>query len=96
MDSRTPEQVSADEKLREALNEVVRVNEMVEGNVVLTQYMVLMVHQGFERDGRGNSEYNYIMSDDGMPWHHAFGLLYVARSMLDKQAAEGGGDDQAV
>jgi hypothetical protein len=83
---RTPEQIAADEALREAIDRVMKVYEMLPegtGPSVLTEYVVITCHQGFEDTGQGNARYNWTIQDDGMPWHRILGLVDMGKRQIE-------------
>lgn len=81
---RTAEQKAADDNLRAAIEGVIRAYNMIDTDEpsLLTEYVLITCHRGFEEDGQGNARYNWTIQDDGMPWHHIFGLLEEGRKML--------------
>lgn len=85
---RTKGQEAADEALRAAIEETLRAYNLVDmgSPAVLTEYIVITCHRGFEENGQGSAQYNWTCQDDGMPWHHVLGLMDEAkRQMLRDQ-----------
>lgn len=82
--ARTPDQIAADDGLTAAIQRVmVAYPDTPEG--VLTGYLVLTAHQGFESEGHGTSRIDYITMDDAMPWHHIIGLSRMGGVMLEQE-----------
>lgn len=81
---RTAEQKAADDALRAAIEGVLKAYELLDAPtpMLLTEYVVITCHRGFEDGGEGNARYNWTVQDDGMPWHHIFGLLDEGRKQM--------------
>lgn len=78
---RTDEQIAADEALGEAIERCLRAYERNTDDGLLTGYLVLSVHQGFEEDGCGNARYEWL-THHVMPWHAVLGLHQIGGSQL--------------
>lgn len=94
--ARTPEQVAADNGLTEAIEKWLRAYEFdgsadTDGSPrVLTDYVVMMATQGWNRDGDAMTGYPYCLRDNAIPHHRALGLIQVgleliASSMTDEE-----------
>lgn len=81
---RTAEQKAADDALRDAIDKVLAAYELLGGAQpwLLTEYVVVTCHRSFENTGEGSARYNWTVQDDGMPWHHIFGLLDEGRKQM--------------
>ena len=86
---RTPEQVAADDALRAAIQGVIEAYNFIgtSSPVILTEYVVITCHRGFEDNGDGNARYNWTVQDEGMPWHHIFGLVEEGKRMMLREQA---------
>lgn len=81
MVKRTPEQIEADERVTQAIENWLRVYEFdgsAEGDGVprvLTDYVVLTATQGFMPDGDTVTGHPYILRDNTLPLYRAIGLV---------------------
>lgn len=51
---------------------------------ILTGYVIFTARQGFEADGNGNVVVEFLVKDDGMPWHHIYGLMEMGKFVVDR------------
>ena len=88
---RTPEQRAADEALREAIWNVIKLmrpredGEPSESSGVLTKFIVLAVQVRFDDDGDPTDALNILFSDGSMLGYEAEGIL----KMTDRTFAAG-------
>lgn len=88
---RSPEQKAADERLRQAIWDVVKLMRPAEGQEpseaagVLTKYIVLAVQIRFDDDGDPTDSLNILFSDGSMLGYEAEGIL----KMADRTFADG-------
>ncbi len=80
-DDRTKEQREAEEALDQAVR---RVYASYDGEMLLTDWMVVFAHVGVHEDDQV-SEIELIMPPGSMPLHHAEGLLQRGLKRLDEQ-----------
>lgn len=81
---RTEEQIAADEVLAAAIERSLLVAERNTEDGLMTGYLVLTVHQGFEADGDGNARYEWL-THFGMPWHSVLGLHRMGGLQLKRE-----------
>lgn len=88
---RSPEQKAADERLREAIWDVIKLmcpadsGEPSEASGVLTKFIVLAVQVQFDDDGDPTDALNLLFSDGSMLGYEAEGIL----KMADRTFADG-------
>lgn len=80
---RTPEQRAADEALRAAVADVIKLSSGIHGDTgdadgVLTKFMVIAVQVRFDEEGDASDVINIMYSDGKMLGYEAEGLLRVA------------------
>lgn len=78
---RSEEQIAADEALAEAIERTLRAYDRNTEDGLLTGFIVLTVHQGFEEDGCGNARYEWL-THHAMPWHSVIGLHEIGGMQL--------------
>lgn len=75
---RTPEQVAADQKLTEAIENSLEAYGFAGGDI-LTDYMVISAQVAIDDDGDQSTAYCYLYRDSDLPYHRILGLLEIAR-----------------
>ena len=86
--ARTPEQVEADDNLTAAIEQCMRAHADEDHPFVLTEYVVLTAHQGFDDDGDGVTAVGVLYRDGDVPTHRALGLMEYVGTRLRKVIAE--------
>lgn len=77
---------AAQEQLRDAINAVLIAKGWHEGRLI-TDYLVCVASQGFDENGDGVTQYNYIVPDLTISWHRAIGLIEVIRLLMKENLA---------
>ena len=89
----TSELHEAYEELAEAIRKVIRLNgwnkSAIEGDenapMMMSEYLVLVAQQGFDKDGDGISNFLHIAPHGQLPWHRMIGLLRVAQLSIEHE-----------
>lgn len=92
----SPAERLAYDQLTEAVDNVIRARGWdQDGRMLLTDFLVVAVHQGW--DGRGNNVSGYlVMYRDGeMPYNRSLGLLMCGMEQLKRQFNEPDEEDEA-
>lgn len=87
--SRTPEQIAADNALVDAITEVSRAYELMppEG-WTLGDFVVCVEYQGYADDTVGHEKYGMLLPGDFMPSHRIIGLLQQTQRDLESGELE--------
>lgn len=80
---RTPDQVKADDLLRNAIELAQAAYNLAPKAGVLTDYLICTVNQGFDDDGDDTTQIAYLVSSGQMPGYRALGLLLATQRVME-------------
>lgn len=86
--ARTPDQIEADDNLRAAIEAVLVAYDITSDGRVMMEYLVLTAAQRIEPTGETTTKYDYLMPDEGRPWHTIMGLIRTHLILLEAEMRE--------
>lgn len=86
---RTPEQLSADKNLTEAIERCLDAYE-IHDSFTVTDYAILLATQKLTDEGVVITSHPILFMDGDMPWYRAIGLIETHRSIVKTQITAGG------
>lgn len=92
-EKKTPELTAAYDELAAAIKKVIEFNDWNTSQIeeddnapmMLGDYLVLAVQQGYDKEGEGISSLAMIAPHGQLPWHRMIGIIHEARIRVEHE-----------